>query len=95
MLIWRGQRRDQTFEDVSGGSNYNSKYILGNLYDFSAIGGNTTESNAVYRLNSEIVKDARLSINGHDRFQTRDGSYFSVVQPNLYTSPYTSALSKY
>lgn len=94
-IVWRGQRRDQTFEDVSGGSSYNSKYILGNLFDFTAIGGNTTEENAVFKLNSDIVKDAKLVINNHDRFQTREGSYFRVVQPNMYTSPYNSALSKY
>jgi hypothetical protein len=29
----------------------------------------------------EIVKDVTLQLNGHDRFKTRPGSYFRLVQP--------------
>ncbi len=94
-LIWRTQRKDQTFQDNPIGPNYNSKYFLGHLYDFSAIGGNTTDDYSDFKLNPDTIKSVKLQLNSVDRFKERDGTYFRVVQPNQYTSNNSNGLSFY
>jgi microcystin-dependent protein len=96
-LIWRAQKTNHTAQDDSAGgaSSYNNKYFLGQLYDYTAIGGNTTEEHAEHRLNSDIVKRATIRMNGMDRAIERDGTYYRVVQPNLFIGSQNSALSMY
>jgi hypothetical protein len=96
-LIWRAQKTNHTAQDDSAGgaSSYNNKYFLGQLYDYTAIGGNTTEEQAEHRLNSDIVKRATIRMNGMDRAIERDGTYYRVVQPNLFIGSQNSALSMY
>jgi microcystin-dependent protein len=97
-LIWRAQKANYTAQDdadISGSSTYNNKYFLGQLYDYTAIGGNTTEEHAEHHLNSDIVKRATIRMNGADRAMERDGTYYRVVQPNLFIGAQSSALSMY
>ncbi len=95
-IIWRAQRRDVTFQDDSTSIYpYNSKYFLSNLYDFSTIGGNTSDDYSEYYLNSDTINSVKLQLNSVDRFKERDGSYFRVLQPNLYTSSTANGLSFY
>ena len=93
-MIWRGQRTNYTFDD-SGDFNYNKKYFLGNLYDYSTIGGNTQDENAVYSLNPDVVKTVKLQLNGLDRLKERDGTYFRTVQPNQFITSSNSGLALY
>jgi microcystin-dependent protein len=96
-IIWRAQKNNPTAQDIStgGASAYNNKFFLGQLYDYTAIGGNTTEEHAEHRLNSDVVKRAKIEINGMDRALERDGTYYRVVQPNMFIGSTNSALSHY
>ena len=55
--------------------NSESSRAMNKYFDFGE--GVTNESVTGY----EYIKDAKLLLNGHDRFSTRPGSYFRKVQP--------------
>ena len=46
-------------------------------------------------MNADIVKRAKLEVNGMDRALERDGTYYRVVQPNMFIGSQNSALSTY
>ena len=94
-IIWRGQKLNYIFQDGSLPTEFNNKYFLSQLYDFTALGGNSSESNIETQLYSDVVNTAKLRINGSDRFKERDGSYFRLMQPNQYTSAGASSISFY
>lgn len=85
-MIWRGRKTNYTFQDDPTGPAYNDKYFLSQLFDYTALGGNSQENGLVYKLNPDIVKTAKLQMNGMDRMKERDGSYFRITQSNYYTS---------
>ena len=47
---------------------------MGHLYDFSAIGGNTTDDYSDFKLNPDTIKSVKLQLNSVDRFKERDGA---------------------
>ncbi len=93
LLVWRAQRNNPTFQDNPSGSPYSDKYFLGHSFDYSAIGGNSSEENPEFFENTDIIKYAKLVLNGVDRFKEREGTYFRVVQPNQYISNQSAGLS--
>ncbi len=96
-ILWRGRKTNFTVQDngTEGSTPYNNKFFLSQLYDYTTLGGNSSESSLLYYLNPDIVKTAKLQLNGHDRIKERDGTYFRVVQPNMYISPPNSNLAFY
>lgn len=94
-IVWRGQRNNFTFSDNSIAYPYDEQFFLGNLYDFTTIGGNSSIEGAEFRFTSDVVKSVKLQMNGLDRFKEREGSYFRVVQPNQFTSAVGGATSLY
>lgn len=94
-LLWTGQRSNLLAQDNPSGTTYNSKYLLGHLYDYTTIGGNIDNRFNYYKYNTDVVKSGRIFLNGQERFRVRDGSYFRTVQPNYYISAENSALAFY
>ena len=43
--------------------------------------GLLSTNNKLYDAGVNMVVDAKLQLNGHDRFSTREGRYFNLVQP--------------
>jgi hypothetical protein len=78
-LVWTVQI-DSIAETYHEWNNYTTAPVgvVGELADVvpeHTFGGFTT----LYPLNP--VRTAKIQLNGHDRFQERDGSYFNLVQP--------------
>jgi hypothetical protein len=61
--------------------NAGAQYFLGSYVSGTAVatGKDNFAGAATFGINP--VLDAKLMLNGHDRFATRDGPYFSKVQP--------------
>ena len=82
-LIWVVQPNDNVAGTVNGHFNYTqTAHTKANLL----AGGNNRaqlagDSAANGTGGESMVKTAKLQLNGHDRFSTRDGSYFNLVQP--------------
>jgi len=94
-IVWRAQRNDQIYSDNIESYAYDEQYLLGQLYDFGTIGGNSSIENAEYRFSNDTVKTATLKLNSQDRFKEREGSYFRTVQPSYGTSQGAGAISLY
>jgi len=74
-LVWVAQRSDRR----------NTFAFAADESDFTALSGGGTADNGNW-MNTEsatkdYVKEAKLQLNGHDRFRAREGTYFRVVQP--------------
>ncbi len=84
-LIWVVQPNDNVTHKINGHFNYSSKKSTATTVkaggnnrtllagETAGTGGDTGGVNP--------VANAKLQLNGHDRFSLRDGSYFNLVQP--------------
>jgi len=59
----------------------NSNDALSGSVGVGVNNGLLSGNNKLYDVGMNPVKDAKLQLNGHDRFSVRDGRYFNLVQP--------------
>jgi hypothetical protein len=80
-LVWTCQPSINT--DVTAGSDNKVLCQFDNQYYTGRTAANliTTKISASESTPLNPVVDAKLQLNGHDRFSSRDGEYFNLVQP--------------
>ena len=77
---------NQTFNVAAAGGNstvlgVNSGGVVGDGKDGENSGGLLSGNNAAYDQGENPTVNAKLQLNGHDRFSQRHGRYFNLVQP--------------
>jgi hypothetical protein len=82
-LIWVVQPDTNVASNINGHFNYSTvaqkaAQVIGGGNNRTALAG---EANAGSTTGVNPVDSAKLQLNGHDRFSSRDGSYFNLVQP--------------
>jgi len=75
-LVWVCQDEDKkgTFNFAAGSSNTT-------FQDGDALSSGSAQWKTAEHWDKDFVKTAKLQLNGHDRFRSRDGTYFRCVQP--------------